>query len=141
MLTCCLLGVVWSLLGQNDEIAKIEMFNRRIDSAVVQKNMKSLQNWYADDFVFTHGTGLVEGKAGWLKTVGDTSVHYISRSHDSLTTELHRDVAIVKGKLTVRRGSGSKISAYELWYIRVFARRKRHWQLISHHTTGERHLP
>jgi ketosteroid isomerase-like protein len=126
--------------AQDREISVVESLNHSIDNAVVQKDLRNLNRWYADDFVFTHGTGLVEGKAGWLKTVADTSTHYVSRVHDSLTTELHHKIAIVRGKLTVNRESGGRISAYEIWYVRVFAYRRKHWELISHRTISERHL-
>ena len=45
--------------------------NAQIDEAVVKKDTKKLARLYADDFVFTHGTGLVEGKTSWIKNVAD----------------------------------------------------------------------
>ena len=36
--------------------------NAQVDEAVVSKNTSVLKKYYANDFVFTHGTGLVEGK-------------------------------------------------------------------------------
>lgn len=128
------------LSAQNVEAQKIESLNRQIDEAVVSKDLPQLRHWYADDFVFTHGTGLVDSKTSWLKTVGDTAVHYISRTHDSLTTEMHGKLAILRGKLTVHRKSKTGVAAYEVWYVRVFVLRKRQWQLVSHRTTLERHL-
>ncbi len=128
------------LPAQTREASKIVALNRQIDEAVVSKDLSHLKAWYADDFVFTHGTGLVDNKTSWLKTVGDTSLHYISRTHDSLTTEMHGKVALLRGKLTVHRKSKTGVAAYELWYVRVFVLRKRQWQLISHRTTAERHL-
>ena len=139
-LTILFCSIAFFLRAQSGEAVKVEALNRSIDEAVVRKDLKNLKEWYADDFVFTHGTGLVEGKDSWLKTVGDTAVHYLSRAHDSLTTEIHRDLAILRGKLTVQRANGAEITAYEIWYLRVFVRRKRNWQLISHRTTSEVHL-
>lgn len=126
--------------AQPSEKSLLQTLNQRIDEAVVKKDLPALKNWYADDFVFTHGTGLVEGKSSWLKTVGDTAVHFIVRAHDSLTVEMHGKTAIVHGKLSVKRGAKNGISAYELWYVRVFVQRKKHWQLVSHRTVSERHL-
>lgn len=136
------LFIVLPLLAtaQPSEKSLLQTLNQRIDEAVVKKDLPALENWYADDFVFTHGTGLVEGKSSWLKTVGDTAVHFIARVHDSITVEMHGKTAIVYGKLSVQRGAKSGISAYELWYVRVFVCRKKHWQLVSHRTVSERHL-
>jgi len=140
-LALLLIGLANTVAAQDGVDTAIAALNRQIDAAVVQKDGAKLRQWYADDFVFTHGTGLVEGKESWLRTVMDTATHYLSRSHDSLTTEVHGRLAIVYGKLTVQRATGKGISKYELWYVRVFEKRKRHWQLVSHRTVSERHLP
>jgi len=118
----------------------IDSINRVIDHAVVQKQIAFLQKLYADDFVFTHGTGLVDSKSSWLKNIKDTSVHFIYREHDSTLVELHSDVAIVTGTLTVKRQRQTEVDAYALRYVRVFANRKNQWQMISHRTTSEWHL-
>src|SRR5690606_32115448 len=80
----------------------VEDVNQRIDRAVVAKDMKFLSAHYGDDFVFTHGTGLVDSKKIWLESIRK-SKGYASREHDSVVVELHKDIAIVFGKLTVGR--------------------------------------
>ncbi len=121
---------------QSDSLYLIQ-FNQQIDDYVVQKNVSELEKFYADDFVFSHGSGRVEGKAGWLKTVGRTV--YPLRQHDSVKVELHAEVAVVKGNMYIRRKDKDKEAAYHLKYIRVYALRDEQWQLISHSTTAERH--
>ena len=118
----------------------IDSTNRIIDRAVVQKQIGILQKLYADDFVFTHGTGLVDSKNSWLKNVKDTAVRFIYREHDSTLVELHKDVAIVTGTLTVKRQMPTIVNAYALRYVRVFVNRRNQWQMISHRTTSEWHL-
>ena len=120
--------------------AQIDSINRLLDRSVVNKNKSVLQQHYAEDFVFTHGTGLIDSKSSWMRNVLDTAVHFISREHDSTVVELHGNVAIVKGTLTVKRQQPQLVSAYALQYVRVFARRNKVWQLISHRTTAEWHL-
>ena len=109
--------------------------NQQIDQYVVDKNITALQNLYSEDFVFSHGTGLVEGKKSWLNAVRENN--YLIRKHDSVTIEMHRDIAVAKGKLTVQRKGTDKVSNYWLRYIRVYAFKHRHWQMISHSTTYE----
>ncbi len=118
----------------------VDSINRLIDQCVVNKNFVILQKHYADDFVFTHGTGLVDTKKSWLKTIADTSVRYNAREHDSTVVELHGDIAIVSGKLTVRIKANPTETIYALRYVRVFNRRQKIWQMISHRTTAEWHL-
>lgn len=127
------------VLGQKgtmaDSIYLVEL-NQRIDHYVVEKNIKALDSLYADDFVFSHGSGRAEGKAGWLSTVA--RANYPMRQHDSVKVELHPAIAIVRGKMSIQKINKDKTDHYHLRYIRIFARRNS-WQLISHHTTHEWH--
>jgi Domain of unknown function (DUF4440) len=115
----------------------IVSLNQQIDNYVVQQNIAALDTLYADDFVFSHGTGKIEGKAGWLETVGSTK--YLSRSHDSVSVELHPGLAIARGKLYIQRIDTDKETRYQLKYVRVYALRNKRWQMISHITTYEQH--
>ncbi len=121
------------------EAVVIDELNQAIDNAVVKKDIAFLEKHYGDDFVFTHGTGHIDSKSSWIQNIGNMGqARFISRDHDSTVVELHGEVAILAGKLSVKRESESKqTSGYALRYIRVFARRNGDWQLISHRTTSE----
>ena len=119
--------------------AGIDSVNRLLDRSVVSRNIGILQKHYGDDFVFTHGTGLVDSKRSWIKNVADTSVRFLSREHDSTVVELHKDIAIISGKLTVQRQLPTAKTIYALRYVRVFVQREKIWQMISHRTTAEWH--
>ncbi len=126
---------------QDQAITKlIDETNRKIDKAVVAKDMEFLKKHYGEDFVFTHGTGLIDSKNSWLESIRK-SKGYASREHDSTVVELHKDIAIISGKLTVGRltPASDGTSKYSLRYVRVFANRKNNWEMISHRTTSEWH--
>lgn len=118
----------------------VDDLNRKIDRAVVAKDFQTLEKHYGSDFVFTHGTGLVDSKQSWIEAIKKNK-GYLSREHDSTTVELHGHVAIINGKLTVGRVEPAKdgTTRYSLWYVRVFALRKNTWEMISHRTTSEWH--
>jgi len=121
-------------------IKTVDDLNRKIDHAVVSKNVQFLEKHYGEDFVFTHGTGLIDSKKSWIETVKKNK-GYASREHDSTIVELHNDIAILTGKLTVGRLDPAKdgTTKYSLKYVRVFALRKRNWEMISHRTMSEWH--
>ena len=123
-------------IAQRDSLFLVD-FNQQVDDNVVSKNIAALEKAYADDFVFSHGSGRVEGKAPWLKSAGKGL--FVSRKHDSVKVEMHYDVAIVKGKLSVVKNNKDKTDRYHLYYIRVYAKRNNQWQMISHSTTSEYH--
>jgi hypothetical protein len=111
--------------------------NQRIDDHVVKQDTSALKMIYAEDFVFSHGSGKIEGKAGWMRSVGKGN--FIARQHDSVTVELHPALAILRGKLSVQKNNKEKIDKYHLKYIRVYAYREKNWWLVSHVTTSEWH--
>lgn len=115
--------------------------NQGIDNAVVTKEAAFLQKHYAPDFYFLHSTGAIDSKESWIKNVLKPTSQYLSRQHDSVQVELHGDVAVVAGSLTVKRPKDKNITGYILRYIRVYAYRQKVWQLLSHRSTYEWHLP
>lgn len=132
-----LLVFSYILAAQPTDSTFIIQRNQQIDNYVVEHNTTALDSLYANDFVFSHGSGRVEGKSGWFISVGKGN--FISRQHDSVSVEFHPNLAIIKGKLSVQKKGKEKIDKYHLYYIRVFALRNKSWQMISHITTREYH--
>ena len=123
--------------SQEKDSSYLIMLNQQIDNYVVNRNVSGLDSMYGNDFVFSHGSGKVEGKQSWLKSVAKND--YPSRLHDSVKVELHPGIAIVKGKMAIKRVDKDKTPIYRLRYIRVYALRSNRWLLISHNTTEEVH--
>jgi ketosteroid isomerase-like protein len=137
----CFVGIFTRAQSSDSSITKlVDDLNRKIDRAVVAKDIQTLEKSYGNDFVFTHGTGLVDSKKSWIESIKKNK-GYLSREHDSTKVELHGDIAIVNGKLTVSRIEPAKdgTTKYSLWYVRVFALRNKTWEMISHRTTSEWH--
>jgi ketosteroid isomerase-like protein len=136
----CLTGYIYGYAQLAGVQKTIDDINRSIDEAVVKKDVNKLQQLYADDFVFTHGTGFVEGKTSWIKDVENPTKKFTSRVHDSTLVELHDNVAIVTGSLAITRSDADKRVRYGIRYVRVFSLRSKGWQLISHRTVKEWHF-
>jgi ketosteroid isomerase-like protein len=136
----CATGV--TAQSQEDTRKTIDDLNRAIDRAVVKKDIGFLEKHYADDFVFTHGTGNIDSKDSWIKNIANMpeGTRFVSREHDSTFVEPHSNIAIITGKLSVQRQSKEKTTDYFVKYVRVFVLRKKVWQMISHRTYFERHL-
>ncbi|MCX6132363.1 MAG: nuclear transport factor 2 family protein [Ignavibacteriales bacterium] len=121
----------------NEATATIEAVNERIEEAVVSKDFASLSVLYADDFVFTHGTGLVQTKHQWLDSLTSNETRFLSRQLDPPSIEFHGDTAQVTGQLHVHRQSKDGDAKYGIRYVRVYSMRTGLWQLVSHHTIAQ----
>ena len=112
-------------------------FEKEIEQAVVATNLPFLEKAYAEDFRFKHGTGLVDSKSSWLKSVGQAKGKYISRVVDSVEVEIHDKIGITNGKITVTRKTDKADRKYMIKYVRVYVRKDQQWQLIMHRTVFE----
>ena len=140
LLLFCSYACVITLQAQQNisfDSSVIITLNQQIDNYVVQQNIAALDKLYAPDFVFSHGSGKVEGRQGWFKSVAKGS--FVTRQHDSVTVEMHTDIAVVRGRLSVHKKTEKENSKYHLKYVRVFVLRDKQWQLISHITVWEQH--
>jgi len=139
MLAVCLASVqLLPAQDANKDSSLLVTLNQQIDDYVVQQNTAALDKLYAADFVFSHGSGRIEGKQGWFVSVAKGS--FLKRQHDSVTVEMHPGLAVLRGKLSVQKKTG-KDSRYHLKYVRVYALRDKQWQLVSHVTVWEYHEP
>jgi hypothetical protein len=86
--------------------------------------MSTLQTWYADDFYFLHATGRIDNKLSWLKSVSNPNSQTLSREHDSVSIELHNDVALLTGILSVRFPPQTR-DGYAIRYIKSLGIEKR----------------
>ena len=114
-----------------DELADLRAMDQRIEDAVVRADLKFLESVYANDFRFTHGTGNVQSKDEWLKSVANKG--FLSRKVSLVEVELHGDVAVTFGRLDVIK-SGDSGEKYSLRYVRVYERRSGRWEMLMHRT-------
>ena len=72
--------------------AELLNFEKEIEKAVVAANLPFLEKAYAEDFRFKHGTGLVDSKSTWLKSVENAKGKYAR--HRYSTARYQRQVLV-----------------------------------------------
>ena len=100
-----------------------------IERAVVQGDTAALDTLYATDFQFTHSTGMVDGRAEWLRRAVMRPPPFRSRTADSVAVELHGSMALTSGRLAVVPRSAP---GYIVRYVRLYAKQGARWELKSH---------
>jgi hypothetical protein len=134
ILSIVLLFISVSLLAQNEEQALMD-FEKSIEAAVVNTDISFLESAYAEDFKFKHGTGQRSTKESWLKDVANNKGKFISRKVDASEAELHDNIGITEGSITVTRLNGS----YTIRYVRAYRKKGSTWELFMHRTVEEEH--
>ena len=111
--------------------ATVEADLSRIDVSVDQLASKgefaALSAVLADDFHYSHSTGLVQDKQEWLDSLKPL-VGKRDRVASVVGVELHGDIAVVKGDVDiVWREAPTKYNRY----VRVYRQTNGTWQAIS----------
>jgi len=132
-----LLTVAFAVIADESKDALIRT-EQAAAQAVVDLDFETMGRIYADDFQFHHSTGVVESKDDWLNALRNTDSPYTSRKVDEIEVELHADVAITSGRLTIKRNTDNpRFQDFRIWYIRVYEYRSERWQMISHRSIRE----
>ena len=122
-----------------DAIAVLEL-DKQSELALPKMDVDFLDKAWSSDMTFTHGDawtnhnvrGNLNTKAQWLGAIKNSNGQYVWKQANSQRIEMHGDIAIVQGRSSGRLKTATK--DYEIWYLRVYAKRDGRWQLVTHKT-------
>ncbi len=123
-------------IAQNPDESVLRSLERAQANAVVEMDFDVLEEIYADDFIFTHGTGEVHDKTRWFDALS-SGRDYLSREHEMIEIELHDDLGIVYGVLLVHAKINGIEGQFRARYVRVYEQRGDRWLLVSHRTVDQ----
>ncbi len=123
-------------IAQNPDESVLRSLEWAQANAVVEMDFDVLEEIYADDFIFTHGTGEVHDKTRWFDALS-SGRDYLSREHEMIEIELHGDLGIVYGVLLVHAKINGVDGQFRSRYVRVYKQREGRWLLVSHRTVDQ----
>jgi len=139
LLAALVCGAVWpsSVAAQDaDATREIASLERRTEAAILSRDTNYLAHYYAPDFRFKHSTGVTQDRSQWLASLAAGT--YYTREVDSVDVEVHGDVALVTGRLHVRREpTSTSVAEYTIRYAKLYVRHGSSWQLASSHTMNQ----
>lgn len=124
-----------------DEQKLLLELDRNIQRAMVTSDTKLLEEALAPDLVFTHGwlSGGQQSRADLIEQSRRPTSPYFSRDVSQQIVELHGDIALVLGRLDVRRrpierNQETEPQCYALLYVHLYEHRDGRWLFASHRT-------
>jgi ketosteroid isomerase-like protein len=114
-------GLVASAQEKIEDV--IKSLEQRRFSAQTNKDEKTLNEIYADDVIYTHSSGLREGKADYIKNTVSGKWNYQDLTLEELNVQPFGTTAIGTGRV--------KIGANVIMYTVVYLKRKGKWQLVN----------
>ena len=70
--------------------------------AMIEKNVKLLNEVFDEDFVLVHMTGMRQNKKEFINAVIDGTLNYYSAVHENMHVEINDDTAIITGQSYVK---------------------------------------
>jgi hypothetical protein len=111
--------------------ADLSRIDVSVDVLASKGEFEALSALLADDFYYSHSTGLVQDKREWLDSLVPL-VGKRDRVANVVGVEMHGDIAVVKGELdVVWREAPTKYNRY----VRVYRQTNGSWHAISQVTS------
>ena len=110
------------------EEAAIRKIDAKLEEAVNGRDLVTLGKMFADDYTYTHSSGLHQTKVQHLKTV-DGYTDFTMRDIMADDIEVHGEIAVVQGHTKLAK-TGDAHPHCRRW-IRVYRRKDGGWQAVS----------
>jgi ketosteroid isomerase-like protein len=109
-------------------IAALRGLDAAFDAAFSAGDTETLAALLADDFVYTHSTGVSQAKEVFVEYVAGRQSRSVRRTSDVIV-QLHADVAVIYGNLTISYSTGRP--DHYLRYVRVYRSTLEAWKPIA----------
>ena len=114
---------------------EIEALEKQRFEAQVMKDYAFLEKAFADDLVYTHGSGLQNTKAEYIQSIRDGKSQYGKIEVEALNVRLYNDAkaAVVNGSIFITspaKPDGSTSVAHIKYVVVQIKDKKKGWQVV-----------
>ena len=109
---------------------------KKYRTALLQRDVATLKQIWADDYTFTNGAGEMLSKAQRLAHLesGATSLDSISEDKD-MKVRIHGNVAVATSRVTIKGQYSGKQASGQYRSIHVWVKGATGWQLVANQLT------
>ena len=104
-------------------------------AAMTRGDLAELNKILADDLVYTHSSGLVEGKKEFIASLQSGNLKYVSIQNEEKKARIYGTVALVNGRAKVTISARGQEQSFVLRYLDVYAKRDGKWQMVAWQST------
>ena len=131
LLLCACATLGFAAAGE-DEIRKVEA---AWADAVKAGDQTKLDKMLADGLVYTHSTGIVEGKSEYLAKLKQGTQKYAGIDASGVGVHMYKDAAVVNSKLRMTGATKGVPFDNTVLCTHMWVKQGGHWQLVAHQTT------
>ena len=116
--------------AQENELKRIEV---KRSQAIKDKDLKTLENIYAEDFRGVAANGQVVNRKQLMEVFKNTGSQLLFAT-DEIEVRIYGSTAVVTGRLTAQISTGETVN--EARFIHVYLKRKGRWQFVQGQSTN-----
>lgn len=123
-----------TVLAQEDEQA-IRKLESRLNLAVVEGDVATFDELFADDFTHGSQSGRFRTKAEWMKGKQQGESAYVDFDSENLQIRVTGETAVVTGVSTLKWEERGHVESGRFRFLRIWAKRDARWQAIAFQST------
>jgi ketosteroid isomerase-like protein len=103
--------------------------------AMLARDFARLQLLVHEDLMYTHSSGVVDGKSSWLDSMKSGRVKYKKAGCSERKVRLYGDTALVTGRAQIEAEIGGQPKTLRLLFLNAWTKSPRGWQFVAWQST------
>ena len=118
----------------NGEKEILELEDKRF-AAMIAKDFEALDKMVHGELLYTHSSGVVDTKTGWLDSMRSGKVRYRKVTCGDRKVRLFADMALVTGRADIEVDIGGQPKSLRLLFLNAWARTPLGWKFVAWQST------
>ena len=103
--------------------------------AMVARDFPRLQLLVHDELMYTHSSGVVDGKATWLDSMKSGRVKYKKAQCSERKVRLYGDTALITGRAHIEAEIGGEPKTLKLLFLNAWTKTPQGWKFVAWQST------
>ena len=104
-------------------------------AAMIARDFARLQLLVHDELMYTHSSGVVDGKASWLDSMKSGRVKYKKAQCTERKVRLYGDTALITGRAHIEAEIGGEPKTLKLLFLNAWTRTPQGWKFVAWQST------
>ena len=104
-------------------------------AAMIAGDIKALESMVHDQLLYTHSSGVVDGKASLLDSIKSGRVRYRRAICSEQKVRLFGDVALTTGRASIEAEIGGQMKSLELLFLNAWTKTPQGWKFVAWQST------
>ena len=103
--------------------------------AMIARDFPRLQLLVHDELMYTHSSGVVDGKATWLDSMKSGRVKYKKAQCTERKVRLYGDTALITGRAHIEAEIGGEPKTLKLLFLNAWTKTPQGWKFVAWQST------